>query len=167
MRNHGKSDHHKNHTYSLMADDVVRLLDKLKIPKVTVMAHSMGSKVTYSLACRYPSRVEGVITVDTAPRDFMKHYTSHCRFVKSIQSRLIGFDGRGRSRNQLIDEMGKMFNSKTVGKMAVNNMKFDNDTISLGWESNMPAILDHYEDMRSYKREGQYTGHLLFLNSGK
>ena len=150
-----------------MADDVVRLLDKLKIPKVTVMAHSMGCKVIYNLACRYPSRVEGVITVDTAPADFNRHQTSYCRFVMAIRYRMRELDSRGRSRNQLIDEMGKMFNSKTVGKMAVNNMKFDNDTISLGWESNMPTILDHHEDMRSYKGKGQYTGHLLFLNSGK
>ena len=167
MRNHGKSDHHRNHTYSLMADDVIRLLDKLKIQKTTIMANSMGSKVTYSLACRYPSRVEGVITVDTVPRNSLEHQTAHCYFVREIHTLLKRFDGTGKGKSQLISELQKVYIKKKLAKMVVNNMKFDENMISLGWESNMPAILENFKEMKSFKREGQYNGPSLFLNSGK
>jgi len=53
-----------------MADDIVRLLDKLKIDKVTMIGHSMGSKVAYSTAWKYPERVEGAISIDNAPIDY-------------------------------------------------------------------------------------------------
>ena len=166
MRNHGKSDHHKEHTYPLMADDIVRLLDKLSIPKVTVMGHSMGSKIAYYLACKYPDRVEGVITIDTAPLDFNIHRTSDYDFVRTFQSRLKRLDFEDKYRSQIIKETSRMFISSAVGKMITNNMKFDTKMKSLGWESNVLTILSHHQQMRTYEKLGEYTGHFLSLNSG-
>ena len=33
------------------------------------MGHSLGGKTAMTLACRYPERVESVISVDAAPND--------------------------------------------------------------------------------------------------
>jgi len=85
MRNHGSSDHHKEHTHELMADDIVRLLDKLKIGKVTLLGHSMGSKVVYSTACKYPERVEGAISIDSLPKDYSEQATNLDDFVRTLK----------------------------------------------------------------------------------
>ena len=44
-RNHGHSDHHEDMSYEVMADDIVRLADKLSLEKFTVLGHSMGGKI--------------------------------------------------------------------------------------------------------------------------
>ena len=67
MRNHATSDHHREHNYTVMSDDIIRFADQQKLDKFTVMGHSMGGRAAMTLACRFPERVDGVISVDAAP----------------------------------------------------------------------------------------------------
>jgi len=73
MRNHATSDHHNEHNYNVMSDDVVRFADIHEIENFTIMGHSMGGRTAMTLACRYPDRVDGVISVDAAPVDESKN----------------------------------------------------------------------------------------------
>lgn len=52
-RNHGDSKHSPQHTYLHMAHDVIKLLKKLEISKVSVLGHSMGGRtaMVLSLLC--------------------------------------------------------------------------------------------------------------------
>lgn len=52
-RNHGDSKHSPQHTYLHMAQDVMKLLKKLEISKVSVIGHSMGGRtaMVLSLLC--------------------------------------------------------------------------------------------------------------------
>lgn len=45
MRNHGGSPHHESMTLDDMASDVIALADRLHLPKVALLGHSMGGKV--------------------------------------------------------------------------------------------------------------------------
>ena len=47
-------------TYHMMAEDVIGLLDRLKIPKVAVVGWSDGGIIGLELAMRHPERVAGV-----------------------------------------------------------------------------------------------------------
>ena len=67
MRNHATSDHHDEHNYAVMSDDVIRFADQNQISKFTVLGHSMGTRTAMTIACRYPDRVDGVISIDAAP----------------------------------------------------------------------------------------------------
>jgi len=69
LRNHGRSFHSPAHTYALMSQDVVELLDHLHLgPDTTLMGHSMGGKVAMRLALDHPERLARLIVVDIAPR---------------------------------------------------------------------------------------------------
>ncbi|MDO9301413.1 MAG: alpha/beta hydrolase [Anaerolineales bacterium] len=48
------------YTMSDMADDLARLLDHLKIEKITLAGHSMGGYVALAFAKKYPQRVSGL-----------------------------------------------------------------------------------------------------------
>ena len=37
--------------------------------KFTIMGHSMGGRAAMTTACRFPDRVDGVISVDAAPKN--------------------------------------------------------------------------------------------------
>lgn len=52
-RNHGDSKHSPQHTYLHMAHDVIKLLKKLEISKVSLLGHSMGGRtaMVLSLLC--------------------------------------------------------------------------------------------------------------------
>lgn len=66
-RNHMSSDHHDEMNYKVLSDDVIRFADKHNINKFTILGHSLGGRTAMTLACRYPDRVDGCISVDAAP----------------------------------------------------------------------------------------------------
>lgn len=68
IRNHGESDHHESMLYAEQAGDVLRYADKKGIEKLTIMGHNVGAKIAMAFACKYPERVDAVISLDTAPR---------------------------------------------------------------------------------------------------
>ncbi len=71
LRNHGASPHAAEMTYEAMARDVIGWLDGQQLPRVTLLGHSMGGKVAMLLACRQPERVERLVIVDIAPKDYV------------------------------------------------------------------------------------------------
>jgi abhydrolase domain-containing protein 11 len=46
-----------------MAEDVVQLLHKLKLDKVSVIGHSMGGRVMMTLALKYVNTISALITI--------------------------------------------------------------------------------------------------------
>jgi pimeloyl-ACP methyl ester carboxylesterase len=50
-----------------MAEDVIKLLDVLKIEKAHIIGHSMGGYIAQELAINYPKRVGKLILESTAP----------------------------------------------------------------------------------------------------
>jgi pimeloyl-ACP methyl ester carboxylesterase len=70
LRNHGGSPHADTMDYAFMAADAIAWLDAQGLARVTLMGHSMGGKVAMLLACRHPERVERLIVVDIAPKDY-------------------------------------------------------------------------------------------------
>ncbi len=67
LRNHGRSPHDPDVSYTAMAADVVELLDDLEIPRSVVIGHSMGGKTAMVLALTHPGCVERLGVVDIAP----------------------------------------------------------------------------------------------------
>jgi pimeloyl-ACP methyl ester carboxylesterase len=47
----------------LMVDDVVRLMDHLKIARAHILGHSMGALIAANVAARYPDRVSSAVLV--------------------------------------------------------------------------------------------------------
>lgn len=68
-RGHGKSDKpHDRAAYGVaMADDVVRLLDHLKIQKAHLVGYSSGTYIAGKVAATHPDRVLSLVYADQAP----------------------------------------------------------------------------------------------------
>ncbi len=69
-RNHGKSPHAPEMTYEVMMDDIIGWMDAQGLAKAALVGHSMGGKTAMLLACRHPARVERLVVVDIAPKDY-------------------------------------------------------------------------------------------------
>jgi esterase len=70
LRNHGASPHADDMSYSAMVDDVMEWISAQGFSRATLLGHSMGGKVAMLLACRHPEKVERLIVVDIAPKDY-------------------------------------------------------------------------------------------------
>lgn len=69
-RNHGRSPHADAMNYEAMAEDLAGWMDAHGLPRATLVGHSMGGKIAMLLACRQPQRVDRLVVVDVAPRDY-------------------------------------------------------------------------------------------------
>jgi pimeloyl-ACP methyl ester carboxylesterase len=70
LRNHGRSPHDDTMDYEALRGDVLTWMEAQGLGRVTLVGHSMGGKTAMLLACRHPERVERLIVVDIAPRDY-------------------------------------------------------------------------------------------------
>ena len=75
LRNHAFSDHHDDMDYPAMADDIIRFADQQGFKTFTLMGHSLGGRCVMTTACLFPDRVDGVITLDSAPFHYNKFIT--------------------------------------------------------------------------------------------
>lgn len=58
---------HGERTIGKMAQDVIKLMDYLKIKKANMLGHSMGGYIAQELAINYPDRVDKLVLGSTAP----------------------------------------------------------------------------------------------------
>lgn len=65
-RGHGMSECHGRYTMWDLADDCVGLLDHLGVDRAVLVGHSQGGFVSLRAALRDPTRVAGLILLDTA-----------------------------------------------------------------------------------------------------
>ncbi|GIJ84716.1 hypothetical protein Asppvi_003567 [Aspergillus pseudoviridinutans] len=67
LRNHGHSFHHKEHNYSVMAEDVEKFIHQHDLAKCVLIGHSMGAKTAMTVALQSSDLVSALIPVDNAP----------------------------------------------------------------------------------------------------
>lgn len=54
---------HETITIPGIAEDVIGVLDALKVPKAVVVGHSMGGLVVMELGARYPDKILGIVAI--------------------------------------------------------------------------------------------------------
>ena len=73
-RNHGRSPHSSEHSYSLMVEDLLHYLNEKGVSKAHLLGHSMGGKTVMKFAEKYPERVAKLIVADIAPQSYTPHH---------------------------------------------------------------------------------------------
>jgi pimeloyl-ACP methyl ester carboxylesterase len=69
MQGHGRTaDIKRDFSYESLADDVVALLDHLKIPRADLIGYSMGGGVAMQCAIRHPEKVRKVVSISAVFR---------------------------------------------------------------------------------------------------
>ncbi|KAH0538624.1 hypothetical protein FGG08_004825 [Glutinoglossum americanum] len=122
LRNHGHSDHHPRHDYTVMAQDVEGFIDQHKLGAVTLIGHSMyahspagmglpgradrlrGAKTAMTVALRSPHLVKNLISVDNAPVDAALR-NDFAKYIRGMQK----VEERGVTRRSEANEILKEF----------------------------------------------------------
>lgn len=100
LRNHGRSPHAGAMTYAAMTEDVLGWLDARALPRAVLLGHSLGGKVAMRLACRHADRVERLVVVDIAPRDYSAGI-HQAEFTAMNELDLAGLGSRAEAESRL------------------------------------------------------------------
>ncbi|MEI8203065.1 MAG: alpha/beta fold hydrolase [Bacteroidota bacterium] len=148
LRNHGQSPHSKVHNYDAMVDDVIELMDVLKIEKANIIGHSMGGKVAMKLAFLYPERLRKLMVVDISPRSY-KHYMEHQSLIEAMLS--LDFDEIA-TREQAESFLSKFIPEKRLLLFISKNLYWIKPN-RLGWRLNLHSLYENlpfiYEEITS------------------
>jgi esterase len=163
LRNHGCSPHADEMTWGAMTDDVLAWLDAQGIPKAAFLGHSLGGKVAMLLACRHPGRVERLIVVDIAPKDYS--LAAHRGEFTAMNALDLG---RLNSRAEAEQQFEMLVPKWAMRKFLVTNLERDADG-RWRWQINLPALTRALPEIEknSLAPGDRYAGPTLFVLGGK
>ncbi len=84
LRNHGRSDHHPDMNFELMAKDVLELMENNTLNTVHLVGHSLGGKVAMQLAKIQPKKLCSLTVVDIAPKAYKGHHNTYFKAMKEL-----------------------------------------------------------------------------------
>lgn len=161
QRNHGKSPHHDEMTYELMAGDLLQLMDKLGIQTAHILGHSMGGKTAMAFALRYPERVDKMVVVDIAPRQYSRGHDQIFKALFSLDLQSI------QSRSEAEDKLAVYIHEPGILFFLLKNLVRDQQG-SFSWKMNLEAIYHNYDNViEEIEGEHPYNKPVLFIKGGK
>ena len=151
----GQSEGFSHLTMDGHARDLLQLLDRLHVPKVTVCGFSMGGYVALALAAAAPERLDGLVLVDTragadseeakARRDTaIDDVTAHGTrglVAKLLETQLT--EGTRRSQRLLAEEVRELMlkQPKATVVAALHAMRDRPDRLPLLRQLKVPALI--------------------------
>lgn len=141
LRNHGKSGHEAGLSYPIMAEDVIETLDAMQIEHFDLIGHSMGAKVAMQVAASFPGRLNSLVAVDMANRNYPAGHDAVFRALKSFDPAQI------KSRDEAQQAMSVFLDEQDVLLFLMKNLSRDRDTGAFRWKMNLPEIEREYEQI--------------------
>ncbi|XP_030034985.1 uncharacterized protein LOC115450950 [Manduca sexta] len=166
-RNHGDSRHSSQHTYVHMAHDVMKLLKKLELSKVSLMGHSMGGRTAMVLSLLCSDLVSSLIVVDISPVRTSPQIFSMASLFDAMSSVSIRPGIAMSKARKLADEQLKGFTPDVnLRNFLITNLVQTNAG-TYTWRVNIPALKDNFQShiscFPSNLRGLQYCGPTLFI----
>jgi esterase len=142
LRNHGRSPRAVDMSYTAMADDVLRLIEREQLDRPALVGHSMGGKVAMALALTTPRAVGPVVAIDIAPVAYADRWSAQLQAMRDMLGRAsmphVPDDDR------FDDGMGPL-----LPRLATRNAYID-------WRSNLPAIGLSIHELCAFPRQLRY-----------
>ncbi|XP_034827560.1 sn-1-specific diacylglycerol lipase ABHD11-like [Maniola hyperantus] len=166
-RNHGDSKHSPQHTYLHMAHDVMKLLKKLEISKISLLGHSMGGRTAMVLSLLCSDLVSSLIVVDispvkTSPQIFSMVNIFDAMAAVSIRSGI----AMSKARKLADEQLKAVTPDVNLRNFLITNL-IQTNTGSYSWRVNIQALKDNFQQniasFPSSLKGLQYSGPTLFI----
>ena len=159
MRNHGRSPNDESHNYSVMAADILELMDDLGLESSYILGHSMGGKVAIKLAQENPIRVKKLILADIGPKFYPIHHQDVLAALRAVPLDQIErrTDAESHMEKHLSEPGVRQFLMKSLYRPEKG--KFD-------WRFNLKSIETNIHHVGEALEELDYEGDSLFIRGG-
>jgi pimeloyl-ACP methyl ester carboxylesterase len=163
LRNHGASAETPiaSMTYFEMAKDVLAFLDSQNLSKVILVGHSMGGKVSQTLALLTGTqRVEGLVVLDIAPVPYSSS-EPHWKMVEEVLWACARADGTDK---QTIDhQLKEVVPDPNLRAFCMTNFGKDS------WKIPLDYIVDQLDNLAGFEVEGssKYDGDVFIIHGGQ
>lgn len=133
MRNHGDSPHNAVMDYPSMAVDVLGFMDKHKLSTAHIIGHSMGGKIAMWLALNHPERINKLVVVDIAPKNYRHSFDKTIQALMNLP--LSEIHNRKQAESLLAEEIPEL----DYRQFLLQNLIFKNDCYN--WRVNLEFFL--------------------------
>lgn len=166
QRNHGQSPNSEEHSYEAMKNDLAIFFDRHKIEKAIVLGHSMGGKTAMWFAAEYPERVEKLIVVDIAPKDYLlmndeSQYFLHTNILRAmLEIDFVRMETRKEIENYLLQRIDS---AQTV-QFLLKNAHRNKETHRFEWRLNVGVLFDNLDEIISGVNQRWFDDRIPILN---
>lgn len=166
QRNHGRSPNSDVHSYKAMKDDLATFFDQHRIEKAIVMGHSMGGKTAMCFAADYPERIEKLIVVDIAPKNyFLLNDESQYFLHNNILQAMLEIDfGRMESRKDIENYLLQKIDSAQIVQFLLKNVHRKKETHHFEWRLNVQVLFENLDEIISGVNERWFDDRLPIFN---
>lgn len=161
QRNHGKSPHYSEHSYSLMAHDLKEFMDQENIEKASLLGHSMGGKTVMQFAVDFPSMVEKLIVADIAPKYYAPHHQSILKALNAVDF------NQHKTRKKVEEILRENLSDEGSIQFLLKGLTWDGQE-TLKWKFNLKTLQKDIENIgEELNGYAYFTNPTLFLKGDK
>ena len=115
------------------------------------MGHSMGGKATMCFAADYPERIEKLIVVDIAPKDyFLRKDESQYFLHRNIMQAMLNIDfSRMESRKEVENYLLERIDSVSIVQFLLKNVHRKKESPKFEWRLNVQILFDNLDEIIS------------------
>ena len=133
LRNHGQSFHDSQFNYTVMAEDIQKLVEALKLSDIYLLGHSLGGKTAMFYTAHNQPLVRKLIVVDISP----KYYTNRQQLILDA---LAAIDMNTlTSRREADDILSRYISEEGIRLFLMKNLK-RKSADSFEWKINLPVL---------------------------
>lgn len=140
QRNHGKSPHHPDFNYSLMAEDLREFMEQNWIYEANLIGHSMGGKTVMQFAMEYPDMVNKMVVVDIAPKSYVGGHQTIFEALLSLDLDHI------TNRKDAEEQLALHIKQQGVRQFLLKNLSRKKEG-GYAYKMNLSAIHKHYQNI--------------------
>lgn len=144
IRNHGQSPHADEMNYEVMSDDIIELIEDLRLPVPPhIVGHSMGGKIVMALLLKRPDIVNKAIVVDIAPVSYSQQDGgSHYKIIDFMAN----FDfTRFTTREEVRKAIQQHFKTERSQQLFLKNIK--KTASGFEWKINHRVLSQHFDEI--------------------
>ena len=156
LRNHGRSPHSNEMTYSDMANDLLELIKDEKIISPTILGHSMGGKVALMFAKNYPEYLDKLIIADIGLKAYPMHHEEILKGLNSVDLE------KTTSRSHAQELIKKHISSLGIQQFLLKNLYWI-EKGKLAWRMNLKQIEINIDEILKEINIGNSELNTLFL----
>ena len=161
LRNHGKSPHHDELDYHLMAEDVKTYIQDYALENPIIVGHSMGGKVAMNLALNYPRLIDKLVVVDISPKAYKAGH--HKIFEALLATRL----GLYKKRNEVYEFIFEKLKDENLSMFLMKNLSRNSDG-GYEWKMNLEGIYRNYDNiLKAVESTNRFNKPCIFIKGEK